>query len=156
MHCSTCILFSKRTKHLHFLYKKCCCHRGTISVLLLFLHYMYFSSPHHKVGLHVNKRRLTLEKNFGFGTYGHEAGVYNWRFWSGKSGHKVKSVQDQLAILPPVTRTCLPHSTGSRRAVSECLLGYLRRFIIQNVHILPAENAVTERDLCSESLPTFK
>ncbi len=82
-------------------------------------------------------------KNFGFGTYGNEAGVYNWRFWSGNSDHEVKSVQDQLAILPPETRTCLPHSTGSRRAVSECLLAYLRRFIIQNVHILPADNAVT-------------
>ncbi len=95
-----------------------------------------------------------------------EAGVYKWsccgitwitshtvvvirlgqvRFYHGIGGLKV-TVSSRIfwSFSPTGTQTCAPHIRGSSRAVSEWYPAYLRQLIIQTVHILQLDSAVTD------------
>ncbi len=66
-------------------------------------------------------------------------------FWHGTGGLKVTvSSGNFWPFSPTGTRTCAPHIRGSSRAVSEWQPAYPRQLIIQTVHILQLDSALTD------------
>jgi hypothetical protein len=66
-------------------------------------------------------------------------------FWHGTGGLKVTVSSGNCGLFSPTgTRTCAPHIRGSSRAVSEWQPAYPRQLIIQTVHILQLDSAVTD------------
>ncbi len=94
------------------------------------------------------------------------ADVYEWNQWIFLGSHHISNCDEAWAgccfSMEPVVfkvtvssgifwpssptgiRTCNPHIRGSSRAVSEWQPAYLRQLIIQTVHILQLDSAVTD------------
>ncbi len=67
--------------------------------------------------------------------------VYSWNWWS----LRLESIGEIFWPFSPTgARTCVPYIRGSSRAVSEKEPAYPRQLIIQTVHILQLNSAVTD------------